>query len=386
MKPLPAPFPTVLLVFFCNVFPAWAFEIRPIQVEGDGTRLVAVEGAALVHTMQVTGEPGGREQEIESALDRLSQLLGEAGSSLSSVVKINASIGDDTLSSALESAIERRFDSGRRPAVAFVTTSLPADGCRLALDAVAAVENQDPGTEIPAGTRRRFAILPDGPRVYISGQAERGDGSLGGATRSTLESLGRTLRFLGLAKSDVVQVKSFLTPMAESSAAEREIVAFFEGAAVPPCVHVEWKSSLPIEIEMIVAAPGLDNGPPVEVRTPPGMTTPAVYSRLTIARHPVSVYTDGLYPDDAAASPETQLRSLFRRLKKGLDLAESDWMHLVKATYYVSDDELSREHNNVRPDYFSPRRPPAASKASVTGTGRPGYGITMDFIVVPGEP
>lgn len=47
---------------------------------------------------------------------------------------------------------------------------------------------------------------------------------------------------------------------------------------------------------------------------------------------------------------------------------------------------LSQEHNRVRPDYFSPRRPPAASKANVTGTGKPGHGITMDFIVVPGEP
>jgi hypothetical protein len=61
-------------------------------------------------------------------------------------------------------------------------------------------------------------------------------------------------------------------------------------------------------------------------------------------------------------------------------------MHLVKATYFVSDEALSREHNVVRPEYFSPRRPPAASKATVRGVGLPGHGISMDFIVVPGEP
>ena len=60
-------------------------------------------------------------------------------------------------------------------------------------------------------------------------------------------------------------------------------------------------------------------------------------------------------------------------------------MHLVKATYYVNNDDLNKWHNAVRPDYFSPRRPPAASKAVVAGTGRVGQSITMDFIIVPGE-
>ncbi|MCB1202782.1 MAG: RidA family protein [Verrucomicrobiae bacterium] len=375
-----------LLVFVCSKLSTGAGEIRHLQVADNVLRLVAVERAALVHTAQVTGEPGTVEREMESALDQLSQLLGEAGSSLSSVVKINAYVREDALSVSLESAIDRRFDSGDRPAVSFVTTPLPCTDCRVALDAVAAVEDPNAGATAPSDSSRKFAILPVGPRVYISGQAEKGEGSLGPATRATLESLGRTLDFLGLETSDVVQVKSFLTPMSEHSVAEREIATFFGGVAVPPSVFVEWQSSLPIEIEMIVAAPGLEMGPAVEVRTPPGMTTPAVYSRLTIARHPVTVYTDGLFPEDPAASPESQLRSLFRRLKQGLDLAGSDWMHLVKATYYVSDDELSREHNLVRPDYFSPRRPPAASKASVAGAGRPEHGITMDFIVVPGEP
>jgi len=39
------------------------------------------------------------------------------------------------------------------------------------------------------------ALLP-GSRVFISGQAEKGDGTLADATRKTLESLERTLGFL----------------------------------------------------------------------------------------------------------------------------------------------------------------------------------------------
>jgi enamine deaminase RidA (YjgF/YER057c/UK114 family) len=233
------------------------------------------------------------------------------------------------------------------------------------------------------------SVLPLGPRVYVSGQAEKGDGTLADATKQTLASLERTLDFLGLSKTDVIQVKSFLGPMTNYADAERAIVAFFGESDTPPCVFVEWQSGLPIEIELIVSAKSNSNlakGTQVEVRTPPGMTTPAVYSRLTISRHPAVIYTSGLYPSDATASPESQLRSLFANLKQTLDLTGSDWMHLVKATYYVNDNELNKWHNVVRPDYFSPRRPPAASKANVRSVGKSGHGIMMDFIMVPGEP
>ena len=144
----------------------------------------------------------------------------------------------------------------------------------------------------------------------------------------------------------------------------------------------------PNERELVEGAnnPNLVQGPTVEVRTPPGMTTPDVYSRLSIARHPTTIYTSGLYPTDASVSAETQLRSLFTNLKQTLDISGSDWMHLVKATYYVNDDTLNKWHNTVRPDYFSPRLPPAASKANVRNVGRTGHGIMMDFIVVPGSP
>ena len=55
---------------------------------------------------------------------------------------------------------------------------------------------------------------------------------------------------------------------------------------------------------------------------------------------------------------------------------------LVKAPYYVSADEPSRQLNAQRPRYYDPKRPPAASKATVAGTGRKGRGITLDMIAV----
>lgn len=357
-------------------------EIQCLEPSGGASKAVIVGPVPLAHTSQVMAADGVTlSGQTRATLEALGAALKSGGSSLEQTVKLNVYITQDSAAPEVEAVLAATFSGGNKPAVSVVTTPLPSPQALVAMDAVGVSDGKaNPGSSC--------AVLPVGTRLYISGQAEKGDGTLAGATTETLLSLGRTLDFLGLEKKHVVQLKSFLTPMANVAAAEKAIAGFFEGTPVPPCVYVEWQSSLPIEIEMIVSTQGnadLAAGPAVEVRTPPGMTTPAVYSRLTIARHPVTVYTGGLYPADPEAPPESQLRSLFTTLKETLDATGSDWMHLVKATYYVSDDELNQWHNKVRPDYFSPRRPPAASKATVAGTGRTGQGIMMDFIVVPGD-
>jgi enamine deaminase RidA (YjgF/YER057c/UK114 family) len=372
--------------------------IRCIETAPGHSRAVVVGAVPLVHTAQLQAAPEGNlNEQLQHLLRQMDGLLQTQGSGLDRIVKLNCYLaGEGTRAQALE-VLAEAFPGTRRPAVSFVNTRLPLQGSLVALDAVAVMDgvgaaSANSGSAGPwnlSGPGAPARTLPPGPRVYVSGQAEPGDGTLADATRQTLASLGRTLEFLGLGKGDVVHVKSFLGPMHECAEVDREIRTFFEGHDIPPCAHVEWKSNLPIEIEMIVAAAAnepLRHGPSVEVRTPPGMTTPAIYSRLAIARHPQTVYTSGLYAGDPAASAEAQLRSLFANLKQCLDATGSDWMHLVKATYYVTREDLSLQHNVVRPDYFSPRRPPAASKAAVAGTGDPHHGITMDFIAVPGEP
>lgn len=369
-------------------------DFRCHDPSGGVARCVIISGAPLTHTAQImTPQERSLTDQISATLAKVDAALKSSGSSLAQIVKLNVYVTRDRAAAEVEAALATAFNGDHKPAVSFVTARLPAPDALVAMDAVGIADrvtaSSNSGADFGGLLGDAAVVLPIGARVYVSGQAEKGDGTLADATRQTLASLGRTLEFLGLSKSDVVQVKSFLTPISKWSEAGAEIARFFHGARVPPCVFVEWQSTLPIEIEMIVAAgdnAALASGPSVEVRTPPGMTAPAVYSRLTIARHPATIYTSSLYPNDSMAPPETQLRSLFSNLKQCLDLTGSDWMHLVKATYYVSNDELSRQHNLVRPDYFSPRRPPAASKATVAGTGRPGHGITMDFIAVPGEP
>lgn len=382
-------------VFLAVPVTAWTGEeLRCIDPAQGMSRCVVVGPSDLAHTSQFSA-PGvdTLKGQMQETLKQVDLALKSRGSALDQAVKLNIYVTQDSATPEVQAVLGETFSGEHSPAVCFVTTRLPWPRALVALDAVG-VSSEDRASseaENPEASKIGSAcrLLPQGPRVYISGQAEKGDGTLADATRQTLASLQRTLEFLGLDKRHVVQVKSFLMPMAHYSQAEQEIAKFFAGMDVPPCVYVEWNSSLPIEIELIVAAddvPALRKGPAVEVRTPPGMTTPAIYSRLTIVRHPVTIYTSGLYPADASAAPEHQLRSLFSNLKRCLDETGSDWMHLVKATYYVNDEELNKQHNLVRPDYFSPRRPPAASKAMVAGTGQAGQGICMDFIVVPGEP
>ena len=90
--------------------------------------------------------------------------------------------------------------------------------------------------------------------------------------------------------------------------------------------------------------------------------------------------TSGLY--GTSNDPIEQVREMFTELQRLMKEAGSDMAHLVKATYYVTDDSADREINAIRPTLYDPRRPPAASKLSVRGTGRTGKGSTFDMIAV----
>jgi enamine deaminase RidA (YjgF/YER057c/UK114 family) len=198
-----------------------------------------------------------------------------------------------------------------------------------------------------------------------------------------MESLKRTLDFLGLDLSDVVHVKSFLHPVSAAAEVEKRIAAFF-GDAAPPQVFVEWTSQDRIEIELIAAARSGQGGAPIEYLTPPEFTASPVYAKVVRAAHPATIYISGLYPP-AGGDAAAQIKDLFAQLTGILGRTGSDLRHLAKATYYVASDDTSRLLNQLRPDYYDPRRPPAASKAGVAGTGLRGRDITMDMIAVPAQ-
>lgn len=303
------------------------------------------------------------------------------------VVKLNVYVANQDAGAVVRGILARHQTPDFGAAISLVETKLPG-GALVAMDAVAVAGNSKQSAAVIRRGKIRIdevATLPAGPSIYISGQAEKG-ADLRDATTKTLDSLLATLRHLKLDQEHVVQVKCFLTPMTDVKKVEEAIVEHFQGSA-PPCVFVEWQSTLPIEIEMIVADPVSEatNGrEPLEFITPPGMTASPVFCRVVRVNDPRTIYVSGLYSREAADGAG-QVTDVFAQLQEILKQSGSDMRHLAKATYYVSDNDASTKLNEIRPQLYDPQRPPAASKAQVLGVGMPSRSLTLDMIAVPAK-
>jgi enamine deaminase RidA (YjgF/YER057c/UK114 family) len=396
--------PGLLALFGLLLFPALGPAIRAADVEAIGrdpisgaSQALVVDSVPLAHTAQMLpldsrGRLVGKSKpdvQIAQVLDNLETALNAAGSGLDRAVKINFYLATQDIVPAVSKVLTKRLAGKNKPAVSFVVGTLGQSDALLAADAVAVsrfrvlegLVKKVTLAKLPSGQGCQVAILPAGPVVYVSGQAEKG-ATLAQATRRTLASLRGTLRWLSLEPSAVVQVKCFVHPMDHLAQVRQEIETFFGKDAVPPLVFVEWQAKNSIEIEFITAAPAakVKTTQPVDYLTPPGMKASPVFSRVCRINHGRRVYVSGLYGEGADA--ETQVKTLFASLGSILKKSGSDFRHLVKATYYVADEDTSRALNSLRPGYYDPKRPPAASKASVTGTGRKGSRVTLDMLAV----
>jgi enamine deaminase RidA (YjgF/YER057c/UK114 family) len=360
------------------------------------SRAVIVPNVPLAHTAQLLpldaeGRLVGKGQptvQIEKVLDNLATALAEARSGLDRLVKVHVYVARPELVGDVQKVFARKFAGEARPAVSFVVGNLAVKDAEVALDAVA-VSADDPGPDVKAIRSAKLgglpgthvAILPAGARVYVSGQAEKGK-DLVDATGKTLESLRATLKHLALTDADVVHLKAFLTPVADAEEVRKEVAKFFGDRPSPPLVFVEWTSTLPIEIELVARAGKEKAGEAIEYLTPPGLQASPIFSRVARINHGPTIYLSGLYadkPKDAAG----EVQEVFAALSALLEKTGSDLRHLAKATYYVATEDASRQLNELRPRYYDPRRPPAASKAMVAGVGRPGKSLTLDLIAVP---
>jgi enamine deaminase RidA (YjgF/YER057c/UK114 family) len=372
---------------------------KPDAKTGTSTAVV-VSDAPLVHTAQLLpldekGELVGGEsvtKQTEQVLLSLSQALTTANSALSNVVKLNLYLTRPDSLSECQQVLAREFGGPTKPAVSVVIGRLPQPAALVAMDAVGLATEKPSFGQVkqfsvsslsPKNGVRHAAILPAGPKVYVSGMADTN--SLPEATRKTLEKLVGAIGHLNLTKKDIVQLKAFLQPMSELATVRQEIVKFFDGDA-PPLVFVEWISPAPnppIEIELIAAGKGdfSKESDSVTFLTPPGTTSTKVYSRVARVNHGKLVYISGLY---GGQSPDAagQVREIFNSLGEILHETGSDFEHLAKATYYVSDDDASNKLNDLRPKFYNPERPPAASKAKMKSIGNPGKTVTLDMIAV----
>ncbi|MFN0017305.1 MAG: family 16 glycoside hydrolase [Pirellulaceae bacterium] len=344
---------------------------------------VLVDDVPLLHTTQIFAAADERktlDEQVESLFARLEMELKYNSAVLTDAVKLNFYVASNEAAAALRKKLVQAYSNEQRPAVSFVVTKLPADDALVAVDAIAALLKSTAG-EVRRGPLS--AILPKGERIYVSGQAE--SGTLQEATKKTLESLSRTIKEYGRSDKDIVQLKCFVTPMESAGLVKEELASHFAGQRVPPVSYVEWKSSSPIEIELVAwGGPTAEKlaADPIEYLTPTGFKASPLYCRVARIHGGGTVYFSDLFAtpnaDDAA-----QVQQPFDRLKLLLEKTGSDFKHLAKATYYVTDDEISKAHNEIRPKFYDPARPPAASKAVVMGTGTEGVRYAMDMIAVP---
>ncbi len=363
------------------IFPVLGYQgPERIEVEhidpkaGVSSAVIVPNSAPLVHTQQFMADT------LEPAVKRLETVLRDAGSSLDRIVKLNFVLTNDDQQEMLRKELARGTFGNGKPAVSFVTGNLPT-GVSWAVDAVALGTRRPIGKQVEHGAG--FTILPPGTRIYVSGQAVPAL-DLAEATRKTLAELRDTLKFLGLKENSVVQVKAFLQPMAQHKIVHDETAKFFAAAnaKAPPLVLVEWQSSLPVEIELIVWGGRERAGEPIEYLTPPGMKASAVYSRVARVNDGKLIFLSSLF-GKTANGPAAEITEIYEQMGKVLEKAGSDYRHLAKATYYVTRPEATKKMGELRPKYYDPQRPPAASLAQVQGPGRANRTVTMDMIAVP---
>ncbi|QDT32715.1 RidA family protein [Thalassoglobus polymorphus] len=363
----------------------------PSENNKDFPAAIRVHAETFGHTTQILPKNNSETtpSQCQSVLSRLAQILKDVDSDKTHVVQLNAYVTDVKAREVFEAAIRNWFGD-TLPAVTWVATPLPVEQAQVGLDAVFISKqssdqrllSQKTGTpdENPNGTADS-SLLPAGDVVYVSGQAEPGD--LVEGTKETLLSLERTLQFLELDKQHVVQIKCFLTPMSDVAIVNQELAKFFGDSAVPPVSHVEWISgSREIEIELVAWAPAAESEKSVSYATPPGMRSSPVYSRLARIHGQDRIYVSGLFAQEVGSGAE-QVLNIYQSLESTLKKAGSDLKHLAKATYYVSAADSSSQLNKLRPNYYDPERPPAASKSMMKKMAAEKMTIHIDMIAAP---
>ncbi len=358
---------------------------------GSSAAVVVEDGrlvhTALLHATDADGRlvgPGDARAQGARVLANLSLALRAAGSSPGWLVRLHVYVADASVTPSIDELLAAQFDAAR-PAVTIVESRMALAGALVAMDAVAATAHL-----VPAGrpTLRRVdgltqagaggahvAIQPDGPFVIVSGRAAPGE--FEPAVRGTMEQLRADLASVGLGFEHVVQVKTFLSDMTRAADAQQLVAGVFDGIG-PPQVVTEWRgASLAAEIELVATAPGADGGGERLAFVEPISSR---FSRVARVFGGRPVFVSGLV--GASDDPARQVHEIFADLRRVLSEAGSDLRHLAKATYYVSDAGADQEINAIRPTLFDANRPPAASKISVQGTGRPGKGAAIDMIAV----
>jgi len=368
----------------------------PLDAPAGMSQAVVVQGQPLVHTRQLLpldrdGKLVGAgviDKQVEQVLNNLDAVLTATGSSLNQLVRLNVYALAPATVDVVRERLAKRLGPAVRPALTAVLTPLPDREARVAVDAVAVAA--DKGTTVAlqrcdavAGDQdcADAAVLPRGGVAYLSGMPAEG-GLSQSAVDKSMSNLGKMLEQLHLTPAHVVQLKVFLRPASAAADVRRELKKYFPDQNTPPLVFVEWLAEPPVEIELIAQWPGA--GEPaqgVRYHRPPELGLSPTFSRAALVDSPRQIYISSLFAR-AAGRGDDQARDVFGQLEAILSQTGSDLQHLVKATYYVSDDDAARGIDRIRYRLFDPERPPATSKLMTHGVGHAARSLTMDMIAV----
>jgi enamine deaminase RidA (YjgF/YER057c/UK114 family) len=361
---------------------------------------VAVQGHPLVHTRQLLpldaegnliGQ-GAVEKQIDQVIANLEAVLATADSGLDRLVRLHVCAQSPEVAQAFVAAVALRVEAPQRPAVSLVQSPLVHEQAMIAVDAVAVSDRQGEDVSLmqceATSTHEQCAdvsVMPRGGVVYLSGQPDKSP--LAEATTKSLTTLLEVVDQLQLKRSQIAQMKVFIQPATAAEDVLGEVKKVFNGQLVPPVVFVEWIASAPIEIEMVLHLPLSEDQPAEMLRfyTPPGVKPSPTFSKVAIADTEQQIFVSGLTSREAGDGT-AQVRDVFGQLEQILSDSGSDFLHLAKATYYVSDDDASKQLNELRPEYYDPQRPPAASKATVHGVAQVDRTLSIDMIAVRSNP
>lgn len=328
-------------------------------------------------------------EQLNQVMNNALIALKAAGSDFSNLVRINVYLKDDKMAEQVLGRLKEILPDDTYPAITVVSGGQARPEVLVSLDLIAVATEEVAKQRVSLyqaekifakPNRSQIAVLAPGRKIFISGQAVSGEDLLD-ASSQTMRNLFATLAYAGAKPEDVVQVKAFFNPIDSARAVEEIIASFFRGRKAPPVISVEWVSDPNrVEIEIIASAEAhpATSEAAVTYYAPPWMTQATTFSRIVDIKSGGLFFTSGLYGE--GQDGQTQAEDIFRTIGIVLEKAGSNYDHLVKATYYPSSEEGRKGFVTVRPKFYNPEKPPAASLIMVQGTGRQNKSMNVDLI------
>jgi enamine deaminase RidA (YjgF/YER057c/UK114 family) len=323
--------------------------------------LVFVSG---ISGMGPDGKPAGTDitTQTRAALDRLRDVLAEAGSSLMQTLSVQVYLERAADFDAMNAVYRQAFPA-QPPARTTVVADLPPD-LLVTIAAIAAPSSAPREALHPVGwaksPRPYSYVVRSGDLVFLSGLlSRRGSddaivaGPAGAQTRTILDNAGVLLRTAGLSFADVVASRVFITSDLVFNEMNDEYRKYFttEPPARATAVVDLVTREAQVEITLIASAAGKQ------------VLGPAVSPSLPLSsavRTGDLLFLSGVLGNTAANTGDVvaQTREVFARIRRTLEGAGVSFSHVADNTVYLSDIWEQRRVDAVTREIF-PSDPPA---------------------------